>query len=169
MMKASIILFLFGLAISYTSCKIVPHKKHAYMKHAFKKIKDSFPEANVTMLNDSIQVIFPNNIVFNSNESSIAEQFVARLHRFAIILNAYPKTNMLITGHADSTGNEELNNKLSLDRAKQVKEQLISFQVKAERLFTWGLGKKLPIASNETQEGRAQNRRVEFVILYNSN
>lgn len=139
------------------------------MKHAYKNIKDSFPEADVTMLNDSIQVIFPNNIVFNSNESAIAEHFVTRLNRFASLLNAYPKTNMLITGHADSTGNEELNNKLSLDRANQVKDKLISFQVNSTRILTWGLGKKLPIASNDTQEGRAKNRRVEFVILYNSN
>ncbi|MCA9543207.1 MAG: OmpA family protein [Myxococcales bacterium] len=72
---------------------------------------------------------------------------------------------MRVEGHTDSRGKDEYNRALSDDRAKAVVAYLTSKGVAAERLVSQGFGEDQPIASNETKDGRAQNRRVEFVIV----
>ena len=154
--------------ISVVGCKSSKKKRQSYLQSAYIELKDSLPEADVTILRDSIKVIFPDNIMFNINESEIIEPFVAKIFRFSQILTKYSKTNILITGHTDDSGTEEFNTKLSGDRAMRVKEKLASLKVQPDRIFTWGIGSKSPILPNTTIEGRAKNRRVEFIILYNS-
>ena len=87
------------------------------------------------------------------------------MHRFANALNKFHHTNVLITGYTDSVGTDEYNNRLSSERADTAKASLVQLTVLPERIKTWGMGKRYPIASNETEEGRAKNRRVEFIIL----
>ena len=72
---------------------------------------------------------------------------------------------MLIEGHTDSTGSDELNMTLSQKRADAVKEALTGKGVSADRITTKGYGKKYPVASNDSPAGRSQNRRVEIIIL----
>lgn len=76
-----------------------------------------------------------------------------------------PKVNLQIQGHTDSTGKLEYNNDLSLRRAESVKKFLVSNGVAANRLSTKGFGPSRPIATNETDAGRAENRRIEFIIV----
>ena len=70
-----------------------------------------------------------------------------------------------IEGHTDNVGTDAMNQKLSNDRAKAVRDYLVSKSISSKRLKTVGYGKSKPIASNDSEEGRAQNRRVEFTIL----
>ncbi len=164
-MKINQYLFFILIAIiAFSSCKT--YKKTSYVKKTYTEIKETFPEAQTELIKDSIKLIFPNNLVFDLASSVIKQSFSEKLIRFASILNKYQKTNLLITGYTDNSGTEESNIKLSLTRATNVKKFLNLRQISNERLFTWGLGEKSPIATNETEIGRSKNRRVEFVVLY---
>lgn len=90
-----------------------------------------------------------------------AQQDVARLGQ---VLAEYDKTNILVAGHTDSTGSEEFNQTLSEKRAGAIKNILLAQGVAAERLTTIGFGESVPIAENNTDYGRQQNRRVEIKI-----
>ncbi|MBP6623622.1 MAG: OmpA family protein [Chitinophagaceae bacterium] len=156
------------LSFSMTSCKLSKKKQHRYMEGIYKEVKETFPEATIKIINDSIKIIFPNNIIFTTGSAELIPVFYQKLARFSIVLAKYEQTKLLITGHTDNTGEEESNNALSKERSRAVKERLLELKVKDERIFTWGLGQKAPIAENDTDEGRALNRRVEFVILYDN-
>lgn len=80
------------------------------------------------------------------------------------ILNAYPNTRVQLTGNADNTGTPEVNQKLSLDRANAVKQMLVGGGVAGDRIATSGSGQEHPTASNDTEQGRAENRRVELTV-----
>ena len=83
------------------------------------------------------------------------------------ILREYPDTEILVQGHTDSRGTDEYNLELSEKRAKSVFNQLVRNGVKSDRLVTMGLGESEPIATNDTDEGRQQNRRVEIAVVAN--
>jgi len=160
------IFFLGFFLLNLTSCSVTRQKK-VYMKKTLKAIEETFPEAQVSMLNDSIKVLFPNNVLFDKGSTNLGDGFKGKLRRFATILNRYSRTNLLITCYTDNSGNENDNLALSLQRSNQVKNSLITYNVSESRMYTWGLGPRKPVASNETENGRKQNRRVEFLVLYN--
>jgi outer membrane protein OmpA-like peptidoglycan-associated protein len=74
--------------------------------------------------------------------------------------------SLVIEGHTDAVGSEELNQWLSQKRADQVKQMMISFGIPSEKITTVGLGYTRPIATNSSEQGRALNRRIEFKVLY---
>jgi outer membrane protein OmpA-like peptidoglycan-associated protein len=147
------------------SCK-TPKTKEAYIRKTYKRLKRNLKFATVSKLDDTIKVIFPSNLMFDFNSASISENVMPKMHRFAKALNKFDQTAVLVNGHTDNVGEENYNFELSAKRADTAKAALIKYQVAKERINTWGLGMRHPIASNETEEGRAKNRRVEFVILY---
>jgi outer membrane protein OmpA-like peptidoglycan-associated protein len=77
---------------------------------------------------------------------------------------ANPNVNVVITGHTDNVGSEKYNQNLSLRRAQSVKNWLVSKGIESNRMRTVGRGKLEPIASNDTEEGRLENRRIEFYV-----
>ena len=81
------------------------------------------------------------------------------------LLQSEPDKLIRIEGHTDSTGNEEANLRISQQRADAVLEALVSLGVEADRVTSIGMGQDFPIASNDTEEGRAQNRRVDVILL----
>src|SRR5258706_4048943 len=89
------------------------------------------------------------------------------LNKFATSLHNNKETNVVISGHTDNTGNDAINDPLSEKRANSVANYLKSKGVSGKRLTTVGSGSKQPVATNETAEGRQQNRRVEVVIVAN--
>ncbi|MDO8738041.1 OmpA family protein [Candidatus Deferrimicrobium sp.] len=97
-----------------------------------------------------------------ANLSPDANKSVARLAEF---LKKYQKRNVLIEGHTDSVGKDDYNLTLSRNRADSVKSNLVGNGIEAGRITTVGYGKKFPLASNDTKAGKAQNRRVEVIIL----
>jgi len=94
--------------------------------------------------------------------SPTANQSVAKLAEF---LKKHPDRNVLIEGHTDSVGKDDYNLALSRQRADSVKDRLVAEEVDTSRITTVGYGKQFPVASNDTKAGKAQNRRVEVVIL----
>lgn len=141
-------------------------KQHNDLMDTYVTLKQELPEAEVSMADEKVKVILPEAVLFALNSSVIVDEYLPVMKRIAGILNKYPKTNVLITGYTDITGTVTYNNALSIRRANSTKEELIRNKVKPGRIFTWGLGPKNPIADNKTEVGRRQNRRVEFVVLY---
>lgn len=149
------------------ACGTPKHKK-AYMRHTYRHIKKSVKTAEVTKLNDTIKVLFPSNLMFPFNSTSIDSSAQPAMKRFANALVKYNRTSILISGYTDSVGTDDYNNELSAQRADTARRSLENNKVSSERMFTWGMGERQPIATNETEQGRARNRRVEFIILYKS-
>ncbi|MDP4237670.1 MAG: OmpA family protein, partial [Bacteroidota bacterium] len=111
------------------------------------------------------QTVRLNNLFFDFNKSELKSESFAELDRLVELLKASPKMEVEIVGHTDNVGNDATNKKLSNDRAIAVRNYLVSKSIAAKRLKTIGYGSSKPLASNETEEGRQQNRRVEFTIL----
>jgi len=114
---------------------------------------------------DVLKVTFKSDYLFAVNSSTLLPGAYDELERVARVLNEYPQTHITISGHTDSTGSEEYNQKLSEQRAHAVKNALLGMGVSEARLQTIGFGKSKPIASNATEAGRQQNRRVEVRIV----
>lgn len=106
---------------------------------------------------------------FNTGSDQIKAESFEELDKIAAVLAKYPRIVASIEGHTDNTGGDDLNLRLSKDRAKSVKNYLVKRGVAADRLDSEGYGPDRPIASNDTEEGRAQNRRVVIrTSLYKS-
>lgn len=120
---------------------------------------------SVTRMDDDIVLNMPGNITFETNQSAIDAGFYEVLDSVAIVVNKFDQTIIEIVGHTDSTGNDSINQPLSERRASSVGAYLRSQDVMPQRISTYGVGSQYPVASNNTSEGRALNRRVEIVLL----
>lgn len=135
-----------------------------------KEIKETLPGAEVERVGEGIKVTMKENMVnFGFDSSNLTSAAMANLDKLAEVLKNNPDTNINIYGHTDSKGSDEYNLSLSERRAAAVKSYLVSKGIASSRMLTMGVGEKEPIASNDTAEGRAQNRRVEFAITANEN
>ena len=114
---------------------------------------------------DRIILIMPGNITFNSGSYSVRPSFYNVLRSISIVFNKYTNTVIKISGYTDSTGSALNNQTLSEQRAASVGDYFISQNVKEGRIRTRGYGERYPVASNATDSGRAQNRRVEIEML----
>jgi outer membrane protein OmpA-like peptidoglycan-associated protein len=110
-------------------------------------------------------VVRLNNIFFDTGKSELRPESGPELDRMVTTINDNPKMVIEIRGHTDNTGSNEINAKLSQDRADAVREYFISKGIEPDRVGSKGFGESKPIATNDTDEGRQQNRRVEFVIV----
>jgi outer membrane protein OmpA-like peptidoglycan-associated protein len=119
---------------------------------------------SVTRNGDNLILNMPGNVTFATNQSDVNASFYPVLNSVALVLKQYEKTMIDIVGHTDSTGSLQLNMQLSQARAASVGAYLQSQGVQAVRIATQGMGPQYPIASNDTPEGRAQNRRVELIL-----
>ncbi|GAB4036254.1 OmpA family protein [Spirosoma jeollabukense] len=106
-----------------------------------------------------------NNIFFDTGKSELRPESAPELDRLVITLNEFPKMTIEMRGHTDNTGSNEINNKLSQDRADAVREYFISKGIEPDRIASKGFGETKPVATNDSEEGRQKNRRVEFVIV----
>jgi len=132
------------------------------------EIKQTVPGATVIREGEGIIVKFDSGILFDVDKTDIKPEAQTNLQNLAVSLQKNPQTNIFIIGHTDDTGTPDHNVDLSLRRAVSVKEYLTSVGVNASRLNPQGKGETEPIVDNGTPAGRAQNRRVEIVILANS-
>ena len=114
-----------------------------------------------------IKLTAPENITFDLNSYVIKPQFKNTLDSVATVLKTYPDSTIVVSGHTDTTGNDTINNPLSVNRASSVESYLESQGISSSRITSRGYGSKQPIASNATEAGRAQNRRVEIAIIAN--
>jgi outer membrane protein OmpA-like peptidoglycan-associated protein len=125
---------------------------------------DAIPGADVQRRDDSLLVNFSSQLLFDTGAAQLQPGAYDRLRSLATTLNNYPKSTVIIKGHTDSQGGDSFNQRLSEDRADRVRTFLISEGVAASRISAIGFGETLPVATNATEAGRAQNRRVEVEI-----
>jgi outer membrane protein OmpA-like peptidoglycan-associated protein len=114
---------------------------------------------------DNITLNMPGNITFAFDSSNLQPQFYPVLDNVASTLNEYNQTVIEVAGHTDSVGSDSYNQQLSVQRANSVAAYLSSKGILQQRMITVGAGETRPIASNDTEAGRAQNRRVEITIV----
>lgn len=138
----------------------------AYMDKQEAELRKSLSNSGVRVVRqgDNINLIMPGNITFATNKSTIQKDFYAVLDSVAKVLTGFDKTAIEIEGHTDSTGSLSHNLRLSEERASQVASYLQSKGIGNQRIVHFGKGPMNPIASNQSNEGRAQNRRVEIRI-----
>ena len=133
-----------------------------------KEIKETLPGAEVERVGEGIKVTLNENTVnFDFNSANLTTLAKTNLDKLVTVLKNNPDTNINIYGHTDSIGSDAVNLRISSQRAEAVKNYLVANGISASRMFTEGLGKSSPIASNDTDAGRAKNRRVEFAITAN--
>ncbi|KRA20875.1 OmpA family protein [Lysobacter sp. Root604] len=120
---------------------------------------------DVVRQGDNITLNMPSNITFAFNSASLESQFYPVLDNVASTLQEYNQTIVEVAGHTDSIGTDAVNQRLSEQRAASVGNYLMSRGLVRDRFILTGAGKTRPIASNDTEEGRAQNRRVEITLV----
>lgn len=137
-----------------------------YMDVQESKLRDKMKGTgvSVTRQGDNIVLNMPNNVTFDTNSSTLKPAGANTLTGVAMVLKEYPKTAVNVVGYTDSTGTRALSMKLSQQRADGVGSALITQGVEGSRVHTTGAGPDNPIASNSTEAGKAQNRRVEITL-----
>ena len=113
---------------------------------------------------DNIRLIMPGNITFATNQSAVRPEFYATLNSVSRVLERYDQTNVLVEGHTDNVGSDQYNLNLSIRRAESVGNYLAAQGVTIPRIRALGYGETQPIEANSTDQGRAQNRRVEIQL-----
>ena len=113
---------------------------------------------------NQLMLNIPSDISFAVGRSDIQSNFAPVLDQFAQSLRNNPATEVRIVGHTDSSGSDAVNNPLSVDRAASTRSYLASRGVDSRRITIDGMGERYPIATNDTAEGRARNRRVEIFV-----
>lgn len=113
---------------------------------------------------NQIRVQIPSDAGFDVGRSAIRPQLASVLDKFAQSMREHPATEIRIIGHTDSTGSDAVNNPLSIERAASTRDYLVARGVAVSRISIDGRGSREPVASNDTAEGRAKNRRVEIFV-----
>lgn len=121
--------------------------------------------ATITNTGATLVVVFPAGITFDSSSSDLTPQAAKDIAAVSASLAKYPASRVRVLGHTDDTGTTAYNQRLSERRAQAVTNILIASGTAPSRIETFGLAYKQPVASNDTPEGRARNRRVEIVII----
>ena len=152
-----------GAAVGGTAGTIIGSQ----MDKQAEEIKNKVPDAKVERVGEGIVVEFSSNVLFAFDKSDLSAESKVNLDKLVTVLNGYPDTNIELQGHTDSKGSEAYNQTLSEKRATAVSVYLNEKGITASRVTVKGFGETLPKYDNETDEGRAQNRRVEFLITAN--
>ncbi|MBK7671023.1 MAG: OmpA family protein [bacterium] len=138
-----------------------------YMDNQAEEIERDLDGATVERVGEGIKITFDSGILFAVGKSDLQGAARTNLTNLATILTKYPDTEILIEGHTDATGSDESNLTLSRNRAGSVANYLEGLSVSPTRFTTMGYGESQPIADNESESGRAANRRVELAIMAN--
>lgn len=138
-----------------------------YMDKQAAEIEQDIEGATVERVGEGIKITFDSGILFDVDKATLKARSQAEIADLAVILNKYPDTNILLEGHTDATGSDEYNLELSRKRSQSVANQLATSGVNATRFTIMGYGESQPVGDNETDVGRALNRRVEIAIYAN--
>jgi len=152
-----------GAAVGGATGAVIGHK----MDKQAKQIESSVPGAKVERVGEGIVVEFNEKILFAFGQSTLGASASSNLDKLATVLKENPDTDIEVQGHTDSKGSDDFNMTLSEKRASAVANYLKAKGVASSRIKTKGFGETAPVASNDTEEGRAQNRRVNFLITAN--
>jgi len=151
---------LIGAVVGGAAGTIIGHR----MDQQAKELADDIPGATVERVGEGIKVTFASGLLFGFDSAELKPEARVNLRNLAGSLSKYPKTEVLIVGHTDDVGAETYNQQLSERRASSARDYLVLQGVGSARVTTRGLGESEPVANNTSEEGRAQNRRVEVAI-----
>jgi outer membrane protein OmpA-like peptidoglycan-associated protein len=140
-----------------------------YMDKQAAELEKELENAKVERVGEGIQITMESGILFEVDSYALRPDAQEELQSMANVLKDYPDTKIKVDGHTDSTGSDSYNQKLSERRAKSVATFLSSLGVTADRISETGFGETIPVADNNTIEGRKLNRRVEIGILADEN
>jgi outer membrane protein OmpA-like peptidoglycan-associated protein len=152
-----------GAAVGGTTGAIIGHK----MDKQAKEIENTVPDAKVERVGEGIVVEFSSNILFGFDKSNLSYEAKTNLNKLVTVLNSYPDTDIELQGHTDNKGSESYNRELSVQRANAVSSYLTREGIRGSRIAIRGFGEDVPKYDNDTENGRSQNRRVEFLITAN--
>jgi outer membrane protein OmpA-like peptidoglycan-associated protein len=152
-----------GAAVGGTAGAIIGHQ----MDQQAKEIKQQIPGAVVERVGEGLQVTFESGLLFPYDSDVLTAAAQQNLATLASSLDKYPNTNIMVVGHTDSNGSDSYNMTLSERRANAAVNYLVSRGVDRSRLRAAGRGETEPVASNDSDAGRQQNRRVEVAIYAN--
>jgi outer membrane protein OmpA-like peptidoglycan-associated protein len=152
-----------GAAVGGTAGAVIGHQ----MDQQAKEIKQEIPGAVVERVGEGLQVTFESGLLFPYDSDVLTAQARENLNTLASSLDKYPNTDIIIVGHTDANGSDQYNLALSERRANAAVTYLVSRGVARARLRAAGRGETEPVAANDTDAGRQQNRRVEIAIFAN--
>ncbi len=156
-----------GAAVGGTAGALIGKKMDKQKKELEQTLPDNTKVESVNN-GEALKVTFDSGILFATNSSALSDASKSALRNFASSLKENPDTYIKITGHTDNTGKVDYNQTLSEKRAKSVYDYLNTDQgVEGKRMQYEGKGLSQPVADNSTETGRAQNRRVEIMIMAN--
>jgi len=138
-----------------------------YMDKQAEEMERDLEGTTVERIGEGIKITFDSGLLFDVDKAALKTKSKENLGQLAVILNKYEDTEILLEGHTDATGSEEHNLELSRGRAQSVANYLAGHEVNATRFTIMGYGESQPVASNDTTDGRAANRRVEVAIYAN--
>ncbi len=129
-----------------------------------RELEQNIKGAKVERVGEGIQVTFESGLLYDFDSDVVRSAARTNLHELAASLDKYPGTDLVIIGHTDQVGSADYNQGLSERRATAAASYLVTQGVDGSRIGTRGLGETEPVASNDTESGRAANRRVEVAI-----
>jgi outer membrane protein OmpA-like peptidoglycan-associated protein len=132
-----------------------------------KEIERSVAGATVTRVGEGLVVTFESGLLFDYDRAELRQEARDNLAALAESLKRYPNENVMIIGHADATGSDSYNLDLSQRRSRSAASYLMAQGVDASRVVTRGMGESDPVASNDTEDGRQANRRIEVALYAN--
>ncbi len=138
-----------------------------YMDVQEAKLRQKLAGTGVSVTRDGNNIILnmPGHITFAVDSADISSGFYQVLDSVVLVVNEYDKTLIEVMGHTDSTGSQAYNQTLSEKRAQSVSDYFVSREITPTRLQHYGYGENYPVAGNDTEQGRAQNRRVEIALV----
>ncbi len=152
-----------GAAVGGALGGVVGHRADKQEAALREKLANSGVE--VQRQGDTINLVMPGAISFETNSAQLAPSFYESLNKVSASLKEFPDTSVQVIGHTDSTGSAAYNQQLSVNRANAVAIYMAAQGVDRQRMQTVGMGLSQPVADNRTSEGRAKNRRVEVKII----
>ena len=138
-----------------------------YMERQARQLEQQMAGTGVTVkpnANGNIDLVMPGNITFSFDNATLSTSFMPTLDKLASTMNEYNQNTITIAGHTDSVGNPSYNMNLSRERANSVRNYLVNRGVSSNRINVAAYGQTRPIADNNSEYGRQQNRRVEVTV-----
>ena len=150
-----------GAVVGGAAGAIIGHQ----MDKQAKELEQNIKGAKVERVGEGIQVTFESGLLYDFDSDVVRPEARTNLRELANSLDKYPNTDLMIVGHTDAVGTQTYNQGLSERRARAAATYLVSQGVNGGRIGTRGLGETEPVASNDTEGGRAANRRIEVAIF----
>gem|GEM_PF-1880311 len=157
-----------GMAVVLGGCATAPQmtKSPAPSSNAMKTQMAEFSTlGGVSMSDSSLKLVVPGDSLFKKGSSSLTADGIRKIADLAVVLSKHPDDSVTVAVYTDSSGTDAKNLKLSQRRADRIKKELVKQGLSADRVMVEGKGSSDPVAANDTEDGRARNRRAEFDVV----